>query len=168
MLAFEHFQWPNRACELLLLFNSLDHLYPLQLKLLLTQRVTPQHLKRRPSLLQLPLVHQVPRRLGHKEQPHGQDNRHNKLNPQGNLIRCLVQHLGRDICHGRAHDAPDGYPLREQRNQDGTQMGRGRLGAVDVGESDEKAVADAEDQAAEVHDSPVSGTYLDGRADGRE
>lgn len=47
-------------------------------------------------------------------------------------------------------------------------MGRGHLGTVDVGEGDQEAIPDADDDAPKIHDAPACGVDLDGHADCRQ
>lgn len=159
-------QGPDGAGSALLLLDAPDHLDPLQLQPVRRQGATPQHLEGPPRLLHPAPVDEVPRRLGDEQQPRGQHRRHDEEGAHGDLVAGAVEARLRGVGHDRADDAADVDPLGEQGDHDGAQVRRAGLGRVDVGKGHQEAVADAQDEAAQVDDALVRGADLDGAAGG--
>lgn len=151
MRAFKHIQCTDPLRRALFLLDALEHLHPLDLQFLQRQRVPPQRLEGLPRRLGIAPVEQVARTLRDEEQADGEKRGHDEEGPERDLVGRLREEVLGPVRHGAPDDAPDVHPLGEQGDHDGAEVGRRRLGRVDVGEGHEEAVGQAEDQSADVH-----------------
>lgn len=151
MRAFEHVQCSYPLRRPLFLLDALYHLYPFDLQLLWRQRVPSQRFQGFPRGFGIAPVEQVSRTFRYEEKTEGEKGGHDEKRPERDFVGRLCEEALGLVRNGAPDDAPDIDPLGEQGHHDGAEMGRRRLGGVDIGEGDKEAVGQAENQPADVH-----------------
>lgn len=166
--AAELVQGTDGARVTTLLGDAAHHLGPLEVELLGPQGAPAQAGEGGAALGEPPAVDEVARRLGDAAEAGGEGGGDDEEDADGDLVAGAVEAGLGGVGDDGADDAADVDPLGEEGDEDGAEVGGARLGDVDVGEGDEEAVADAEDEAPEVDDPPGGGADLDGAAGGGE